>query len=730
MGSDNSKFQRVGQVVALVGALVVAAGVALVPPAGTAAAVGTVYTVTESAACGQGETLEQAIKQANLNPGTDTIEITPFLSIGTRFCPDQIASAYPWAVLEVTESLIINGNFATIDGEQIYLSANGHINPDDCPGRGETGMTTVSVTWGFLSIGTINADNSGVDVTINLLNLTRLPAGYSVQKNASLTLNGALMHDNYAYEQSCNRPFIHGETGANVTLNSVQMELNRMPGGLKNDIPPKGLIEGGGGDLVITNSTIDTNPIPRAIVWGSESSKVTIVSSKIRNSGGLYLSGNVEIVNSAFVSRGVYPGDRIDFGSGTMKLTASSFNWGQPVSTEGVAQFSRQMGIRAVAGLISTSVELNTTAIGANPFPCSTCAPVPGLLVGLTGATFTSDALTWVQPVGLQDAAAINAILPNALTDPPGLPAVGGAQYSLAYLLSPLLGDVITPGVLIDAVPDANCGNTNQLRNPIDGSCIDKDVLGNPRVDGNNKRNIGAIQLTLAPHLSVAGTGDGRLDLAWNRPVDPPSGPVTGYVIRCRPFGQGSLVIDVVGADTLTQTVTGLTNEVEYTCEIAAVAGAAGLGPLSNMVTDTPYAEPGTPEPSATPGDGQAQVFWPEPSSGGHPGLATYGVVYRPQGTDQWFVGPTLLSARTTLIPGLTGGTTYEIGVFATWGDGVSSPIGITTVTPTATTPPTLAPILPETGTGRSTSTALIGLILVLVGAALTTVTRRRPTAR
>ena len=56
--------------------------------------------------------------------------------------------------------------------------------------------------------------------------------------------------------------------------------------------------------------------------------------------------------------------------------------------------------------------DLHSTAIGSG-------ADYPGaqpLLWGNTGTGFTSDNLTWVQPTGSQDAVAIAAILPNALT--------------------------------------------------------------------------------------------------------------------------------------------------------------------------------------------------------------------------------------------------------------------------------------------------------------------------
>ena len=85
---------------------------------------------------------------------------------------------------------------------------------------------------------------------------------------------------------------------------------------------------------------------------------------------------------------------------------------------------------------------------------------------------------------------------------------------------------------------------------------------------------------------------------------------------------------------------------------------------------------------TATGGDSSAQVFWTEPTLGGHPGPPSYYVMYRPTGTTTWIAGPGPLSARTTTIPGLINGTTYDVGVFATSTDGTASTLATTTVTP------------------------------------------------
>ena len=109
-----------------------------------------------------------------------------------------------------------------------------------------------------------------------------------------------------------------------------------------------------------------------------------------------------------------------------------------------------------------------------------------------------------------------------------------------------------------------------------------------------------------------------------------------------------------------------------------------GTGPWSNNVTGTPFGPIDPPVVTAVPGSGEVQLFWTEPSAGGHPGPLSYVVVYRPVGSVSWLLGPAFLSARTTVIPGLTNGTEYEFGVYAYATDGETSDLGTTTATPFA----------------------------------------------
>ena len=370
--------------------------------------------------------------------------------------------------------------------------------------------------------------------------------------------------------------------------------------------------------------------------------------------------------------------DRIvNISSGTMTIEASTLALNSGIPSTAPAPICR--------GINGGDINLKATAIGVN-FPDNGLGDtlVMGNGDGALSGGFTADLNTWIQPMIGQDADALKTLTGQSalLTDAPGLLT---ESFTGLQRATPLVA-----GVLIDVIPDATCtspDDANKLINPIDGNCITKDVLGNPRWDGNNARDIGAIQVILAPHLTVSATGDTTVDLDWTRPQDPdPAKPVTGYKVFYRVSGSSVPFMEtaVSGADTLSTTIGSLVNGTEYQFKMVSV-NSDGDNPVeSNLVTATPYGPIGTPVVSPTPGNGQVRLSWAEPETGEHPGPLFYTVVYRPVGDLAWVAGPSFLSSRTTVIPGLVNGTEYEFGVYATATDGVVGKLGTTKATPLA----------------------------------------------
>jgi hypothetical protein len=249
-------------------------------------------------------------------------------------------------------------------------------------------------------------------------------------------------------------------------------------------------------------------------------------------------------------------------------------NDGNPAGFSGVIDF-KQTAIGAY---------LNSTQSAANP-------------TWLTGQ-FSADPYTWLQgDLGLS-AAELQALTSqaNLLTRAPGFPAYPDDITSFAQWGTPVLS-----GVLVDAVPDAT--GANKLLNPIDGSTITVDALGNPRVDANGRRNVGAVQQSLAPFLSVTDERKTSITVAWSRPLDPASGPITGYGLFYRQAGQSKWTrIDVAGAGTLSQKVTGLTPDTAYEFKVVGV-NAVGDGPASNIADGRTL-----PDPTVAYPDGKGRV--------------------------------------------------------------------------------------------------------------------------
>ncbi len=285
----------------------------------------------------------------------------------------------------------------------------------------------------------------------------------------------------------------------------------------------------GSGNLVLDHVLFERNDFGRAVTWSG--GLATIVSSQFVNSGGfIFNADNTSMVNSALFVNGSIgrvpasqtPANRIRADRGYTLIQASTLYWDNPTCA---ACTDKGMGLWITGP--AARVDFDSSAIGTQLI----LADTGPLLLGYNGTGgrsngFHSDALTWVQPTANQDAAALQAVLPSVLTNPPGLISdVMASVLPYTSVLTPRLGTPSLPGLLLDAVANAQCGGANHLLSPVDGSCIATDVFGNPRIDaGNNTRNIGAVQNAQSPHLAVtSATTD--IGLGWNRPRTRPRDP-------------------------------------------------------------------------------------------------------------------------------------------------------------------------------------------------------------
>jgi LPXTG-motif cell wall-anchored protein len=665
-------------------------------------------------------------------------------------------------IAEVTESVTFEGNGAQLVGRIAWITSGGLVRPlDQCPENAGGKDVVLALSPGFLSVGAPGSPSApaNMSVTVRDLTLDTLNSiAWFVSDDGALVLEDVTAQNILSARDSCTMQALTVD-GAGADLSLIRNDWNTVLNWGLQAAPPlltNQAIQSGvaAGDLRIEGSNFFAIGQGGFIDWsGPGGSTVDIVSCRMFEAAGIVVLGELttNIVNSVWAlsdSTNAGADERIiNNSSGPMNIIASTVMLGSARCDQDCQLYGADGVVR---GYRAGPVNLVQSAIGVN-----VPADGPGRVIANSDLSATgrisADTDTWIQPVAGQDATALETLTaqPGLLTDPRGLPTNRFGASVLEYV-SPLLGTTADPGRLIDVIPDSTCTGANALLDPGTATCIDKDVFGNSRWDtGNERRNIGAVQLTLAPHLSVVGTGDGTVDLGWNRPLDGSGDSVTGYLLRYRPDGSNGAFteIAVIGPDSLTSQVTGLTNGTTYQFEVSAVRTTAGVGPASNQVTATPYGPIGAPQVTAEGGDGEVRLFWTEPPAGGHPGPLSYTVVYRPAGTTTWLAGPGFLSARITMIPGLDNGTNYEFAVHATTFDQVSGPLGTATATPTSpdttttepsaptTAPPapTTAPPAPTTGpsgtlpaTGSTSQHGIALAILLILGGSAATIAARR----
>ena len=647
--------------------------------------------------------LQQAIADANANPGLDTVEFTVDVKDVTSGTCGVFDSGDPdtMFIARVSDDLIIKGNGHSVTGAAYWVTPEGLINPvGECPSSRQANIIASN------PLGLIRMDN-GADVVINDLKLEKLRAIAVLKDGGDLTVNNMQAFNINDFYKSCDSSPIYVGGDQNVTINDSAFgpawNLGTVTGiADDNQIWFNAYINGFGnvGTLSIANSRFFAGNIPVLFWSGTARIESSILGGKFL---ATTLGGDITIVNSLLMT------DEVQ--QTTQGRIVASRNSSVHIEASTIAVSSLDCNILCQnefgpgAGILiaqsGSTIDLKASAISVG------LPSVPGsvLIREATGGNVTATASpnpNWVQPVFEQNAAALQTILdqPALLTDAPGLPNIFGNPSFYYAAVTPMLDDGGgTPGLLIDAVTDAN--TTNVLTSPIDGSPITKDVFGNPRTEaGGTVRNIGAVQLGLAPTLSLSATGDGSADLNWTRPLDPGSGAITGYEV-C--FGTGAVPDpSAIGTacpgtlqsisnvpDTLSGQVSGLTNGDSYWFLVRGV-NAVGGGPWSNAVTGTPYGEIGTPSLAVTSTScGTALLEWTQPDLGGHE-FAGYVITWSVEGSGV-IAGTTVIPNYDTLsttINGLNCNTRYLFTIAVnTDAGGTGSPGTSTTVVPAVPVP-------------------------------------------
>ena len=316
-----------GRGVAALAAMAVAA-VSLGTPAQAASQV---FTVSTDQCTGPGSYTE-AVQLANQNPGLDRIDFQSDVNFASCAPP-----TFPYTAATATESVELIGNGHTVKGVQTWVSRDGTVNEaGTCPANVSSAIIA-DYTPGLISVGTYNADNTGIKVDIIGLKLKDLASIAWVQKNSELYMGGTTAEGIRDILGSCNRMPIQVEVNANVTIEESQIRSTDTAGVLSVD--PDQVLgavvmnnPAGPSNLNIINSVFSRNNSGNAIQWAGD---VNIVSSQFQSSGGLeHRSGTAQIVNSAW-STGFDSNkarNRITARPGSdMKIAASTAHWADPI---------------------------------------------------------------------------------------------------------------------------------------------------------------------------------------------------------------------------------------------------------------------------------------------------------------------------------------------------------------------------------------------------------------
>jgi hypothetical protein len=467
-----------------------------------------------------------ALAQANGNSGADTISIMPGLAINVDNATDIISGGW---LTTINNDLTIEGNGATLVGNPSFVGSNsveytkyniGVFRPSPL---GNDLLAQEAFSFGKLE--------PGVSLTISALNTDGLNGYLQLGEGSTASLSDATARNSVSYGQQVARSVF--EAMANSTLNLSQVALARINPELFGIGPAwEGAISGVNATLNMVRSSISQAALAvGSVVWSG--GVANVVSSLISESGGLSVSddtqpGVMNLVNSLVsVSAQNSNIQRLQaILGGELNITASSilqdvidntynscnsdpyFCAGKPLTAfQGgkitlkqsyVSLINAQDGINAQDELIPKGVLSYSDALYG---PSDS-----GSLVALDSV--------WLQTTPNQSATDLQSLFGNASLLTSGIPLIledfGGGVT--AYLPLPNGAYPNPTGPLIDQISDAN--GANQLLNPIDGSVISVDVLGNPRTR-QGLRNIGALQFAPVPGpLPLAGAAAA---LAWSR---------------------------------------------------------------------------------------------------------------------------------------------------------------------------------------------------------------------
>ena len=192
--------------------------------------------------------------------------------------------------------------------------------------------------------------------------------------------------------------------------------------------------------------------------------------------------------------------------------------------------------------------------------------------------------------------------------------------------------------------------------------------------------------------------------VSWTTPLDNGGGAITEYVVDYTTDGENFTGARRLSAFTRSAIFTGLAGGVQHTIRVRAmnlfgtgVEGTAVVTPIAPTVPSAPRSL------AVTVNYNSASLYWSTPLTTGGSTILGFFVEFSVDGGETWTRRP-LLSAftRSTLLTGLTGGTSHQFRVLAVNAVGNSAASNVVTITPLAFS----APSAPTSLTGFISKTS------------------------
>ncbi len=370
----------------------------------------------------------------------------------------------------------------------------------------------------------------------------------------------------------------------------------------------------------------------------------------------------------------------------TVSWVAPTFNGGTPILSYSVTAFDSNS---VVSGSCSTPNGSTTS--------CT--------VTGLTNGTAYTFAVSATNAVGIGTASVSSAVTPSTIPNAPtAVVATPGNGAATIHWTAGATGGAPIKGYTVTAFDNVHAtagtcttigatsctvfGLTNGIAYTFSVIATNVNGSSNPSAESTAVTPTAPIGTPSVPLSVTAVAGDASASISWAAPSSTGGSAVTGYTVTAYdPDGVVAGTCSVNGS-TLTCTISGLTNGVDYTFSVVA-SNVTGSGPASALTSPvTPSGTPGAPTGVvATPSPGQVSVSWIAPTSDGGAPITSYTVTASPGGL---FCTTPDGATLTCTVTGLTNGIGYTFSVFAT-NDNGDSPSS----TPTAVVTPSAVPSPP-----------------------------------